>query len=447
MKFDKCIIFKFMLNLLLFLYFISSIYFVRPGFFLGDTAFQYIEYKNIVSYADWQPPIMNIWWSLFGDASSPFLSHLTIYVLSIFIFLNILLVDKHYKSALLMFIFLMNPLISLSVFNVLKDTGMNASLLLASSVLYAYHMGKISSKITMLTLIPVFIYITGVRQNGLFAAMPLIFFLLINSYKNAANIKAKLLFMWKYFLFIFMLIIVNNWITYSFYNATKSHPESILMKTDLAAVECLTHHAYKIPIEVFADNTDRNESMNRDNLCQKFSFETSDPLFWWTPENRTPPFTGGVTSEQQYHIIRTQWLNTIPKNINTYLYYRSMVSLNALKVNNWYIGPSYNNDYDVNIGMNNQSSYLVIKKIFDWSVKLIPNYFGLYIMILSFITLCVFTISKYKDRFKVSLILSGLLYQLMWFFLLPVPDYRYLLWFYISVILATILPIKVISND
>lgn len=124
-----------------------------------------------------------------------------------------------------------------------------------------------------------------------------------------------------------------------------------------------------------------------------------------------------------------------------------MVSLNALKVNNWYIGPSYNNDYDVNIGMNNQSSYLVIKKIFDWSVKLIPNYFGLYIMILSFITLCVFTISKYKDRFKVSLILSGLLYQLMWFFLLPVPDYRYLLWFYISVILATILPIKVISND
>ena len=228
------------------------------------------------------------------------------------------------------------------------------------------------------------------------------------------------------------------------------YPQSIAMRYDLAAIECLSNHKYKIPDALFAQPDD--EEKNREKLCTLFTYKTSDTLFWWTPKNTLPPFAGRV-SDAQYNILKSEWMQTLPSNLLYYLEFRSQVFAYAFKYNVWYLGPSvsictselpfqlkyqkiYNSEHDFNISIVNPVVYNSMNNIYMRLASFINHFFGLIIMVLNLTLLINLFLTPKKDRFTVVLLLSGLFYQMMWFFLLPVPDYRYFLWFYASSIIA-----------
>jgi len=420
-------------------YYLLAIIYLRPGFFLGDSAFEYHE-SLTHAYYDWHPPMMNLWWSLFhNNASAPFIAHLSLFCLGVYFFVSTFLKDQQPVRATIIFFILMNPVTSFSLFNVLKDTGMLASLVFLTAILYKYYRGQLSFRLAISLTIPLFIYAFCIRQNAVFAVFPLLIFISLHHHDRLSFVEITRACIYAFLGCIF-LASIDYVITYKIYRAGESYPQVITMKYDLSAIECYSHHEYKIPNSVFAEP--EKEKENRQRLCQRLTVKQSDPLFWWSPENREPLFTGGVISPSQYQIIKANWIQAVPAHFYLYLKFRAKVFwYSLLGHTNWYLGPPSTTDYGLQLSIAKPAAYPMLNQIYLSLCGKFQHAIGLVTLILN-LTFLTYCLIRAPGHFKTYLLLSGLFYELMWLFLLPVPDSRYFWWFYLATFMAIPIPTR-----
>ncbi len=403
-----------------------SIIFFYPGIFSGDTHFQYHEFIDHV-YNDFQPVIMNIWWYFFRVKGSVFLVHLCFYYLGIWLIIASLLNKNRFFICLGMLIFFSNPLIAFNVLNVWKDIGMLSSLILCVGILI--YIPKHPSKWLFGILLLVAFYGINVRYNAIFAFIPIIYYIVF-LYLNIFMPKITKKYILSFFISIALIIgmLFANWgITYKIFSAEFGYIQSINMRYDLSAIECMTDYKYQMP-KVFFAEPDKVEQEKK-ILCKNFSFEQSDSIFWWTPVNHLQPFSSSITKDT-FNLLRKEWVVTIIKYFPTYISFRGKVFWHSLKTNNWYLADY--SGYFPEVMSKSVSVLNLFSKFFN-------HYLGLIFLILGCLNFINKIFSKRLFTLSGIILLSSLFYELAWFVMIPVADSRYFLWVYCGIFLSFIL--------
>lgn len=411
------------LYILILAYYVSSVFFIRNGLFTPDTVGQYTQYI-MHSYNDWHPPVMSLWWNLFNLIGAVFNVHLFLFVIGVVIFIRAFQYQNNFKAALFVFILLMCPMISFGMYKVLKDMGMFAALTCASALLFYSSNSALRIKyIVFIFSLPLFFYAISIRYNAILAVLPLIVYSFV---MIAKSFKGRLLAILLSLSTVLFMLYLNKFVTYHIFDATKSHPEIVTISYDLAAIDCSYNSEHFISQPVF-------KGLTKQKVCDTLTYKTSDPILHIIN-------SGDVDINELQH----QWFSTIISHPIAYLIFRAKVFAYSLVSNGWSI-PA--NDIIVNgqeIHLtHNDLFYKITTMAYKVNGAILTNFmgFGIFCLILSFLFAIVLIKGKvYKQNlFLVCLYLSGVIYYLAYFIVLPAPDSRYFIWYYVTTFLSWII--------
>lgn len=424
---DKVV--KYILYLTILSGFLLSLILFYPGFFFFDTSMQYQEFVH-KQYTDWHPPIMSIWWHIWPNVGSVFLAHLAIYYIALIFLIKCLSQEKRMIDAIITTLFFLHPLFSFSMLHVLKDSGMLSGWLGCITLLYLQEKNKISGKIMWLFIIPLLIYSASVRHNGIVAAIPLIYYMVLKTY-TSKRILVRLVIT---ALLSTSLFAVNYFITYYLYKAENVALDSLIMRCDLSAIECFTNHQYKVPASFFTKPS--NEHENRKKLCTQVNPRSCDPLFFSTDDSAL--FHLPLINRNQYPLIKQQWAHAILTRPFTYLHYRFLMFGQALFHPVWQLGNTKNLWQCPDIGVNCQQCRSYLLHVFIIAVEKMGSMLGVMILIFGLLLFIKIHRGKNNENLARYTLYSAFLYGFVCIFLMPAVEARYFLWFYAGTFMAII---------
>lgn len=399
---------------------VFSIIVFYPGFFSPDSSSSYEQFQNL-SYTDWQPVIFILPWVLFHVKGAIFLLNILLVYLGIAIIFqrNVKCGNWLYNYPLLFFIF--NPVVFITICHVWKDITMIGCLIFAIALISIYkyiakHYLKICIQVLYFILLS---YAMLVRGNGVFAALSLYIYGFYYFYLSCFNVKSKIKVILSTLIslvFISIVMTANNYITYSVLNTQKTYPQSYMMLNDMAHIECITNHNFKIPDALFLIK----DYPVRNTMCEiAKEFGTGNGFYW----SMTPVFSV-VPNDIQYNSIKNSWVFAISHFPMDYIYYRFIAFYQDLIHTQWGVAYYLGNYQRIFNGLN----------IFASDYDLIVRYEAYLSILLGFCILCFNIVANKKILW--ATIASGFIYLGGWIPLIPAADARYFLYSYLVGLLS-----------
>lgn len=377
------------------------------------------------SYSDWQPPLFTIWWNIFHFQSSTFLINLMSYYAGL-IYISYYLWKNNYRwqnDVLVLFCF--NPLLFTQLAIIWKDIGFTAFLIDCVAIYLAQKSVKrLSLRVFLWGIYFICLFLAvGFRINGLFAVIPFIYlaFKQIIPIKYARTIQ-NLIATVGSLVIVILFLLLNNILTYKIFDASKLYPQSFVMLSDMAYIECNTDHEFKINLAHFVTPSEDS----RDNLCnnQILNLYNNDALF--NPWAGLPPTLQTAKTDEEAQQIKHDWLVALSNYPLIYLEYRAQFMVNDLFFQYWY--PTVHDTAT-------QQNLEQIAAVQHYDMKFL---FSLFLIGATFAILfsCIF-FKVYGLAFY--LLCSNLLQLLSWYLFIPAHAARYFFWNDLAMLLAIVL--------
>lgn len=404
-----------------------------PGVPQDDTTF---IYQNFITgnYSDWQPPIYSLWWHLFHFKAADFIMNMVLYYSGL-IYISYVLYRKklHWQNNLLI-LFCFYPLYATQLVILLKDVPYTGFLILSVAILLALQVYK--SKLLRIVLWTAYFCVIflaiGFKYNGFFAVYPMLAFgvyLVLQDLKlNRLGIKPIYTTIGILLLALSvdaLCVVANNVITYSMFDAKKSHSSLMVMYNDLANIEC-SSGSEVIPDEYFiADD-------RRGIMCNQFfiNYRNYEPLMVpnWSGANNPAIFDYNMdgVDEVQFEKVRDTWLHVILSNLDDYAVYRAKFLSTIVFTQWWWTPLSINNPSNIEVKLSN----LIVEE------RRTLGTFNALLLILGNLLVLVYCLWYKKSRLALMIILSSILQLVSLYLVLGVPAARFFLWDYIAVFLA-----------
>lgn len=374
------------------------------------------------SYSDWQPPLFTIWWNIFHFQGSTFLINLISYYAGL-IYISYYLWKNNYRwqnDVLVLFCF--NPLLFTQLAIIWKDIGFTAFLIDCVAIYLAQKSVKrLSLRVFLWGIYFICLFLAvGFRINGLFAVIPFIYlaFKQIIPIKYARTIQ-NLIATVGSLVIVILFLLLNNILTYKIFDASKLYPQSFVMLSDMAYIECNTDHEFKINLAHFVTPSEDS----RDNLCnnQILNLYNNDALF--NPWAGLPPTLQTAKTDEEAQQIKQDWLKALGKYPLIYLEYRAQFVINDLFFQYWY--PTAHDTPT-------QQNLEQVAAVQHYDMKFL---FILFLIGATFAILfsCIF-FKVYGVAFY--LLCSNLLQLFSWYLLIPAHAARYFFWNDLAMLLA-----------
>lgn len=408
-------------------YLFAQIILFYPGQFFIDSNSSWSQF-NLGEYNNWHPPILTVWWHLLHFKGAIFLVHICVIVLSLTVISIRLLARNKISRTYVIICYFSLPLLFRLFSWVLKDIGMIAGLLFAVMLIIQIEQStnkKIKYLLTSLLILALY-YSFNIRANGVFAVFPILIYVFFYVIRTMVFVNKLLLLL----LSVISFVAINNYVTVKVFNARDLIPQSYMLLTDLARLECSEKIAYKIPPLFF-----RNEIADHKQLCDQVnSPELNEDLMFDTLLRNDFIESNGtqlVMTEDKYVILKHEWRQEILHNF--FLYAEERVKF-FVKV---FISTRFTLD------AKHPQFTLYPQIVFLYTlVNVLINYIILIVGIL-IPSYCI-TKNKYPLSFFVSL--SGWLYLLGWVPLVALGETRYFIWFFIAQIISySIMPLNCVE--
>lgn len=389
-----------------------------PGHFSPDSMSQYEQATGRTVLGDWHPPVMTLLWHLLITATGKVgsLLALQLAMLVFALFLLSIYIRKMGNSrlvSLLPYTLLIYPGIINIAGTIWKDVLMAHTLFLGSIVLlWAQHTVKGRRKTLLLTLAAIlFIVGTTLRYNAIIAVAPL--FLAITVLGTHKKMQRALIFVSLMFMGLIIPLVISN-----ISGARKDYPMTAIMLDDILHVSTQSVSTGDTKL----DNTMREISKTCSN--------------WRLPMNS---YIACTNSEQKYVLghkhttVQSLWLSSIMKNPVQYFQYRTHVFIFFLfpEKERFYIyqGGIVENPYGLklkNPEMNDSVGYYIK----GFAAVNVPFIFQAWFWLaVAMWLLWRIIVIRFKENVVIgSLLFSGILYNIGYFFIAVETDYRYIYW-------------------
>lgn len=404
-------------------FFISSIAFY-PGFMSPDSFLQYETSKSLL-FNDWHPPIMSWVWSIlnlfFRGPEGLLFFHLT------FLWAGLYIWHRHYRekrySWLILSIGFFPWIINFS--GVLwKDVGMAFSLLLLAGIGGAERTpARISITLTLL------FYAINLRHNAIFAAFPILLFIVSQWYKAGSKLKISALTI----VILAAIIAVGSIFNYEILKSSKSNPSNYMMIDDLSylSLKKKTSLIPGIPFkdiqECAAQEIGQSKLIGR-NFClsKKESYLANNP------------FKGNLTAI---------WITQVACAPIDYANFRLSAfayllrSPDALPFYIWHPGIDENK---LGIKQERNGATIIVDWLVNKTAEAVPFLFKPYWWLWFSFMLLLLTLAGDRNAstsIKQALLASSIFYVLGYIPVTPMADFRYVYWSVIATSLAAILVI------
>jgi len=402
-------------------FFISSIVFY-PGFMSPDSLTQYASSKALV-FNDWHPPIMSWAWSIlnlfFRGPEGLLYFHLSLLWLGLYI-LFLRYRDNKYSWLILIIGFL--PWV-INFSGVLwKDVGMAFSLLLLAGI----GVSERTPTRVVLALMLLF-YAVNLRHNAIFAAIPMVAFIVGRWFSSASKFKIIALT----FATLVCIVALGNTFNYEVLKSVKSNPSNYMMVDDLSYLSLINKKSL-IPGIPFSDIRDcaaqevgQTKLIGRDFcLSKKESYIENNPFkvdlktIWVTQVARAP------IDYANYRLSAFAYLLRSPDTSPFYI---------------WHPGID-ENKMEIKQGRNGATILVewLVKKTAETIPFVFKPYWWLWLSLM--LLLLTFSVRRNASTSTIqALLISSIFYVLGYVPATPMADFRYVYWSVIATTLAAVL--------
>lgn len=376
------------------------------------------------SYTDFQPPLFTLWWNIFQVKSAAFVMNSLFYYggliyISYFLRKN----AKHWQNDLLV-LFCLNPLLFTQLAIIWKDISFTG-FLIDCVALYLFIPSLINKKLKIVAWVAYFVFLflaIGFRFNGAIAVLP---FMYIGVYKILSPVLSKLRQSLKIcyvgiisMLLISSFIVVNLLIVYKVFDAKATNVQGSVMLANMASIECISNHEYKIDTNYFIPPVDDSRNVFCD---QVINYYNNDAQFAnWSGTGVMLNWSG---TDAGYKTVKQQWVAALINYPMTFMLYRAEYFTNVLFFNYWYPTGTLTEAPDL---FSRIANYQHADMKVELALFLIAGTVAL-------LFLCV-----YFKIYGLSLVIliSSILQLLSLYLLIPNHSARYFFWDYLAVVLA-----------
>jgi hypothetical protein len=388
-----------------------------------DTSYQQFLTKH---YTDFQPPLFTLWWQIFQVKSAAFIMNSIMYYSGL-IYISYFLrkSGRQWQNDLLV-LFCLNPLLFTQLAIVWKDISFTGCLIDCVAIYLAITKSHHKTFIigAWVVYFALLFLAMGLRFNGVISVFPFILWGVAQILSGCLSQNRWL----RYFgltgisLVIMAVFGVSNYlITYKVFAAEPTNLKGGVMLANLAAMECISQHEYRIDTKYFSPAQEDSHEIFCDRVINYYNNDAY--VANWSG-------TGVVLNwhhtEENFVQLKAQWISALLHYPLTYFIYRAQYFSNVLFFNYWYptgtLTPSP--DFLSAVAMHQHLDMKIILPVF-----LIAGTSAL-------LFLCI-----YFQIYGLSwVILSSNLLQLInLFILIPNHSARYFFWDYLAVVLALIL--------
>lgn len=430
-----------------------------PGFYDEDSMDQLGQATNEL-YRDWHSPLMSWLWSILikltGLTEILFIFHSIILLASGVCW--VLVFNKFGFGKILIPIFLASPLVTSFSGFVIKDVGFAYSMLFSCGVLAfgIVNQEQIKRKrftwwSTCVVSLCILFYAIGVRLNGIFSAVPVIF-LIVRITMNRTNYG-----IWKtyvisalYTLLIFSVMIIGiQFFYYKIINAKRTYHTQYILLLDLAGISTISDNDY-FPAYIRTSDKYDIQSINNayKRAMDKETRGVANNMFY--SQKLIPMNEDGKLQKK----LRLVWMNTLLKEPLTYLKHRwslfnYLIMMTPPHLH--YIKISHSSErrdslFEKNYVPKNARYFHKVNFTGDAIIKnfvektnlkfqksfLALGWFWFVLLLIEFIVGIFFVRNKSFQSLILLLSSSGMLYIYPYFFIVPASHFRYLYWGVIS---------------
>lgn len=393
-----------------------------PGFMSYDSIIQYYQAKSFI-FNDWQPPIMSFLWSVLDfflhGPSSMLAFNLLLLWISIYIWW------KSYKSYKFAWLILITPFLPwvLNFSGVIwKDVCLAFFLLALASLLnrkYSYGTYIIAIFLTL--------FAVNVRQNALFAIIP-IFFTFYYFYFKEKYVFLPFVFSIITFALFFL---AGSALNYKILKAEKAYPISYFMTDDLSYLSAKSRKSYfpNVNIEEIYECS-ANEIGQNKYVGKSFCL------------SKQPSF---INSNIDHFSIKASWISAVSNNVLDYVRFRLAAfsyllrSPDTMPYYIWHPGID-ENSYGFKKVPNGAS--LLAEEYVRGTASFLPFFFKpywwLYVSVLFLIISFLFLSTNVIVIIR-CLLCSSIFYILGYLPVTPMADFRYIYWSVIASTLAAVI--------
>ena len=404
--------------------FMLVVYLYYPGIPSADGIDTSYSQFLAQSYTDFQPPLFTLWWHIFRIKSAAFIMNSLFYYggliyISYFLRKN----GKHWQNDLLV-LFCLNPLMFTQLAIIWKDISFTG-FLIDCVALYLAIPSILNRKIKILAWAAYFLCLflaIGFRFNGAIAVLP---FMLIGVYKALLPVIYQQRWQLKALSVslislgvISCFVMVNLFIVYKVFDAKATNVQGAVMLSNMASIECMSNHEYKINVNYFTPPVDDSRNIFCD---QVINYYNNDAQFAnWSGTGVMLNWSG---TDEDYKEIKQQWISALVDYPMTYLLYRAEYFTNVMFFSYWYPTGTLTETPDL-------MSKIATSQHADMKIEL-----ALFLIAgtIAGLFACV-----YFKIYGLSLVIliSSILQLLSLYFLIPNHSARYFFWDYIAVVLA-----------
>ncbi|WP_175136871.1 hypothetical protein [Achromobacter animicus] len=441
-----------------------------PGVFSNDSADQLREAMS-GNYGDWHPPLMAwVWAQLLkatGSIESLLILHLLVLSVAAVFWARILEISGLYVWTPLIALFLATPVVINFAGVLWKDVGFSFSLFLSCGIVGLAFMKRRITAVRTIAVLCLSAYAFGVRTNGIFALVPVIFMLFwtIIAQRKPGSSQCTTIAYSAIASIIALAAVVGGvqLLSYGYIKAQKRYPIQYLELYDIAGISSISG------VDYFPEYIKRAPQYSKDKVAEEYA----KSILWGNANNLIMRRPDGLPSLLPRNTdaglqaeLRASWLNAISREPSAYMKHRFAV-FNFLMSEGYYpyVGPQSHTDRNLIL----QAHFASEERVPDVSDSRVPGainaktvvssilalsngsflYVGwFWLILLTFQLLIGLTVMRPA---RVGLVIamvsaSGMLYIFPYIVVAPASDFRYLYWSALAGGLSAILILAITAN-
>lgn len=389
-----------------------------PGFMSGDTYNQFLQAKGIAGFEDWHPPLMAIIWRALIRTTS-FVASLLAFQLLIFCVALILLAWYIYNKtgskllSLLPFVFGLSPHVINLVGVLWKDSLLGVLFLLLTVLALYFYAGRENlrnNKYLLLLIIILIIGIANLRHNVWPALMPFVVFLILSF---SQKLKIRIILLGAILAGLVLSSPAINWV----FHVKSRHVEAAVMVDDiqnLLSTDEINNSSLQPATKQYL--------IALQNKCRENGIKTDSLFLCANPDNFVK------LTIDDYPATKELWSKALKRHFLHYVRYRVKAFILFLSPESLYawqegIDPNAYGLHILNTPATAATEHYVKYFMRDW-----PSLFKPYLWLLMGLILLIYTLWRRPmlphTPFIVTLIMTGVLYTLIYIPSVIVSDYR-----------------------
>ena len=129
-------------------------------------------------------------------------------------------------------------------------------------------------------------------------------------------------------------------------------------------------------------------------------------------------------------------MSTIKQHPIDYIKFRWKVYSSSFEKFNWYFYQYSEIDPLFNIHVHNKTMYNLFHNVYEIFYPITQTHLILYVVCFQILLLLFYLYKRLFLSYSCIVLISGVFYQFMWFFMLPLPDIRYFNWSIVSLVIS-----------